>query len=68
MLFFSPIFHMFVLHGGQNLNSNKNRLNLLAGADPERIYEFSKFQCEKMSATMVGRWRKLLILDELKQS
>ena len=39
-----------------------------SGADPERICEFSKFQCEKMSATMVGRQRKFLILDELKQS
>ena len=36
--------------------------------DPGRICEFSKFQCEKMSATMVGRRRKFLILDELKQS
>ena len=38
-----------------------------AGADPERICEFSKFQSEKMSTTMVGRQRKFLILDELKQ-
>ena len=37
-------------------------------ADPERICEFRKFQCEQMSATMVGRQRKILILDELKQS
>ena len=40
----------------------------LSGADPEGICEFSKFQCEKMSPTMVGRQRKFLILDELKQS
>ena len=38
------------------------------GADSGRICEFSKFQREKMSATMVGRRRKILILDELKQS
>ena len=37
------------------------------GADPERICEFSKFQSEKMSTTMVGRQRKFLILVELKQ-
>ena len=29
------------------------------GADPERICEFGKFQCEKMSATMVDQRRKL---------
>ena len=39
-----------------------------SGVDPERICEFSKFECEKMSATMVGRRRKFLILDGLKQS
>ena len=38
------------------------------GANPERICEFSKFQCEKMSATMVGPQIKFLVLDELKQS
>ena len=42
-------------------------LNLyLSGADPERICEFSKFQYEKMSATMVGRRKSFLILDGLK--
>ena len=40
----------------------------VTGEDPERICEFSKFQYEKMSATMVGRKRRFLILDELKQS
>ena len=39
-----------------------------AGADPEAICEFSKFHCEKRPATMVGRRKKYLILDELKQS
>ena len=32
-----------------------------AGADPEAICEFSKFQCEKRSVTMVGGWKKFLI-------
>ena len=40
----------------------------VTGADPERIYEFSKFQYEKMSAALVGRQRTFFILDELKQS
>ena len=40
----------------------------ISGTDPERICEFSKFQCEKMLATMVGRRRNALVLDELKQS
>ena len=40
----------------------------ISGTDPERICEFSKFQCEEMLATMVGRRRNVLILDELKQS
>ena len=33
-----------------------NNLNYygVAGADPERICEFSNLQCEKMSATMVA--------------
>ena len=29
-----------------------------SGADPKRISELSKFQCEKMSATMFGRREK----------
>ena len=40
----------------------------VTGAESERICEFRKFQCGKMSATMVDRRRKFLILDELKQS
>ena len=35
---------------------------------PRTNMRVSKFQCEKMSATMVGRWKKFLILDGLKQS
>ena len=35
---------------------------------PRTNMRVSKFQCEKMSAIMVGRRKKILILDGLKQS